>query len=149
MVAECLEVTDGTPSRSLTIDDLYLGGAVFEKVIFDSERLSDFAKVANDRAPVHNDPRFAQTVGFERPIVQGLALSARFSRLIGMYLPGERAVLEKIELKYKAPVFADTELLYRCTVVRILRPMSVVQLALAISVCGKEHVSGQCQCVLR
>src|SRR5437667_12291897 len=113
---ECLEVTDGTPSRSLTIDELKLGQAVFQKVVFDSEKLSHFAKVASDRAPVHNDPRFARTVGFERPIVQGLALSTRFSRLIGMYLPGERAVLEKIELKYRAPVFADSILVYQCEV---------------------------------
>jgi len=146
---ECLEVTDATPSRSLKIDELKLGQAVFEKVVFDSDRLSHFAKVANDRAPVHNDPRFARTVGFEKPIIQGLALSTRFSRLIGMYLPGERAVLEKIELKYRAPVFAGSTLIYQCKVVRVMRPLNVVQLGLSITVDGREHVSGQCQCVLR
>ena len=78
-----------------------------------------------------------------------MQLSTRFSRLIGMYLPGERAVLEKIELKYRAPVFADSILVYQCEVVRLMRPLNVAQLGLSITVDGREHVSGQCQCVIR
>jgi hypothetical protein len=30
-----------------------------------------------------------------------------------------------------------------------MRPLNVVQLGLSITVDGREHVSGQCQCVLR
>ena len=149
MAAECLEVTDTTPSRCLTIDELTSGQTVIQKFVFRAETIANFAKVANDRAPVHNDPRFAMNAGFERPIIQGLALSTRFSRLIGMYLPGERAILERIDLKYKAPVFAETQLVYHCTVARVLRPLKVVQLLLAIAIDGHDHVTGQCQCLLR
>jgi len=114
-----------------------------------AEQLSDFKKLANDRAPIHADKSVAQKAGFDAPIIQGLALAVRFSRLIGMYLPGERAILEKIELKYKVPVFAGQELVYTCSVARMLRPLQVVEMSLAIAVEGKDCVTGRCQCVLR
>jgi 3-hydroxybutyryl-CoA dehydratase len=148
-LTQCLEVTDSMPSRSLAIDDLAVGLAVQEKFVFDAERLLHFRKLANDRAPIHSDPSFARAGGFDEPIIQGLALSTRFSRLIGMYLPGERAILERIELKYRAPVFAGQQLIYRCELTRILRALKVVQLALAISVNGEDRVTGQCQCLVR
>jgi 3-hydroxybutyryl-CoA dehydratase len=148
-VTPCLEVTDSTPARSMSIDDLSVGMAVIQKFVFGEKQLDYFKELAKDRAPIHSDQAVAQRAGFDAPVVQGLALATRFSRLLGMYLPGERAILEKIELKYKAPVFAGQKLIYRCTVMRILRPLSVTQIALGISADGNECVTGQCQCLLR
>jgi acyl dehydratase len=147
--SDCIEVTDATPSRSRSIDDLRVGMTVVQKFAFGLEQLAQFKQLANDRAPIHSNPDVAQCAGFDAPIIQGLALATRFSRLIGMYLPGERAILERIELKYKVPVFAGQQLIYRCTVARILRPLAVTQLTLAISANGKECVTGQSQCLLR
>jgi acyl dehydratase len=147
--ANCIEVTDKEPARRLEMADLAVGQAVFQRFIFDAEVLQHFGEVAKDRAPVHGDRRFAQAAGFEAPIVQGLALATRFSRLIGMYLPGERAILQKFELRYRRPVYALRELIYSCRVARILRPMGVVQLALAIAMDGNDCVSGECQCLVR
>jgi len=149
MSAKHLEVTDSTPSRSLSIDELEVGFSVVQKFVFGAEQLSDFKKLANDRAPIHADKSVAQKAGFDAPIIQGLALAVRFSRLIGMYLPGERAILEKIELKYTVPVFAGQELVYTCSVARMLRPLQVVEMSLAIAAEGKDCVTGRCQCVLR
>jgi 3-hydroxybutyryl-CoA dehydratase len=148
-MTHCLEVTDSTPSRSMSIDDLSVGMAVMQKFVFGEEQLGYFKELAKDRAPIHNDRGVAQRAGFDAPIVQGLALATRFSRLLGMYLPGERAILEKVELKYKSPVFAGQRLIYRCTVMRVLRPLRVTQIALGISADGNECVTGQCQCLLR
>jgi 3-hydroxybutyryl-CoA dehydratase len=149
LLADCLEVTDSTPSRSLSIDNLSVGLAVVQKFAFGQAELDHFKELAKDRAPIHSDRGVARNAGFDAPIIQGLALATRFSRLIGMYLPGERAILEKVELKYKAPIFAGQQLIYRCTVTRILRPLRVAQLALLIAADGKDCVTGHCQCVLR
>jgi len=144
-----LKVTDDTPSRRLGIDEITVGDMVSQQVTFTDEMLSAFAVVANDRAPVHNDPRFARAAKFDAPIIQGLALSTRFSRLIGMYLPGEGAILEKLELKYRRPTYVGQPLLYRCVVSRMLRPAGVVQLTLSIASGGNDHVTGHCQCLVR
>jgi 3-hydroxybutyryl-CoA dehydratase len=143
-----LEVTDDTPSRTLTIDDIAIGDGVVQKVVFGAERHQAFACLARDRARVHGDPTFARQKGFAAPIIQGLAVASGFSRLMGMYLPGEHAVLEKIEFKYHHPVYADRELLYGCKVQRILRPLRVVVLTLSVSFEGVDHVTGQCQCLM-
>jgi acyl-CoA thioesterase FadM len=66
-----------------------------------------------------------------------------------MYLPGERAILEKIELQYRHPVYADRELTYSCTVARVRRALGRIQLTLTITVDGIVHVRGECQCLLR
>ena|SRR5207249_1789187 len=143
-----LEVTDHTPPRALTIGEITVGDTVIQRVVFDAEKHNAFACLARDRAPVHDDAKFAQQRGFEAPVIQGLAVVSRFSRLMGMYLPGEHAVLEKVEFKYHRPVYADRELLYACTVLRILQPLRVVVLALSVSLDGFEHVTGQSQCLI-
>jgi 3-hydroxybutyryl-CoA dehydratase len=144
-----LEVFDDTPGRSLGIEDLATGAAVFQRVRLTDDMLAAFVALANDRAPIHEDTQAAVVRGFEAPIVQGLALSTRFSRLIGMYLPGERAVLESVDLKFRRPVYRGTDLIYRAVVHRIFRPMHVVELALSISADGETCVSGACRCLIR
>src|SRR5262249_41022330 len=127
---------------------LTLGQRVRQHFRFDAEFLETFGRFARDRAPVHIDPEFARDRGFAAPIVQGLALATRFSRLIGMYLPGERAVLETIELHYRRPVYADRDLVYSATLQRVFRPMRVVMLALSIADDDILYVNGYARCRL-
>jgi acyl dehydratase len=66
-----------------------------------------------------------------------------------MYMPGESAILEKIDLKFRTPVFAGDDLIYSAEVSRVLPPLKVVQLSLAITANDKQCVTGQCQCLVR
>lgn len=143
------EVFDDTPVRHLTVDHIEVGQSVFQRVCFAPEMVRAFGRLANDRAPVHDDPRFARAAGFDGPIVQGLALSARFSRLLGMYLPGANAILESVELKFRRPVHVEQHVVYRAVVDRVFRPMRVVELSLSISCDDVDHVTGRCRCLLR
>jgi 3-hydroxybutyryl-CoA dehydratase len=148
-LTELLEVFDHTPSRGLTIDDVVPGHGVYQRVCFGADLLAAYTALAHDRAPVHHDAGFARASGFTGPIVQGLALSTRFSRLIGMYLPGERAILESIDLKFRRPVYAGSELTFTAIVQRVFRPMRVVDIALSISAEDTTHVTGGCRCLIR
>jgi 3-hydroxybutyryl-CoA dehydratase len=143
-----LKVTNDTPSRALRIEDLAPGDTVAQTVVFDSEKRKAFSVLAHDRAPIHHRAGFAWEQGFDAPVIQGLAVTTRFSRLIGMYLPGEQAILQKVEFKYRRPVYADRELLFSCTVVRVLRPLGVVVLGLSVSLGGVDHVTGLSQCLV-
>jgi 3-hydroxybutyryl-CoA dehydratase len=143
-----LEVTDETPPRALSIGDIAVGDTVVQRVVFDAQKHLAFACLAWDRGRIHGDDTFARQRGFDAPIVQGLAVASRFSRLLGMYLPGENAILQKIQFKYHRPVYADHELLYGCKVQQLMRPLRAVVLALSVSVDGIDCVTGECQCLI-
>lgn len=144
-----LTVDDAAQSRNPAIGDLVVGDSVEQQFAFLTEHRFAFSQVANDRAPVHEDERFAQKSGFEGTIIQGLCVSSRFSRLIGMYLPGEHAILESISLKYFLPTYENQSLTYRVEVVRVFRPMKVVRLKLSVLFGTNVHVSGEAQCLAR
>lgn len=144
-----LTVDDEMPSRAMTIRDLVVGDAVQQVFVFDTAARRAFAAVANDRAPIHEDERFAHAHGFPGVILQGMCVSTRFSRLIGMYLPGEHAILQQIELKFRHPSYEGQQLVFQARVERILAPMRVVRLSLSSGAEGATHVVGRAQCLIR
>ena len=146
---QILTVDDATPSRPLRVGEIMVGDAVEQYFAFDSAARAAFAQVANDRAPVHEDERFAHAHGFRGTIIQGMCVSTRFSRLIGMYLPGEYAILEALTLKFRHPTYEGQALVFRAEVTRILPPLKVVKLALSASSDGIHHITGEAQCLIR
>jgi acyl dehydratase len=142
-------VGDDTPSRALALDAIEIGASVEQSVMFDEEMWRRFDALAGDAAPVHRQSTAARALGFDRPILQGLAVTTRFSRLLGMYLPGEHAVLQRVEFRFRRPVLVPALLDYRAEVTRVLRPVRAVQLALEVRVGAEVHVTGSAQCVLR
>lgn len=146
---EILTVDDATPSRPLRVGEIVVGDAVEQHFAFDAAARKAFAAVANDRAPVHEDERFAHAHGFRGTVIQGMCVSTRFSRLIGMYLPGEFAILEMLSLKFKHPTYEGQALVFRAEVTRILPPLKVVKLALSAGSAGIHHITGEAQCLIR
>ena len=146
---QLLTVDDATLARACSIGDLQIGDVVEQHYAFDAESRRAFAKVANDRAPLHEDERFAHAHKFRGTIIQGLCVSTRFSRLIGMYLPGQHAILEKIALKYRHPTYEDQRLVFRAEVSRLLPKLKVVKLILTASAEDAVHITGEAQCLIR
>jgi len=142
-------VDDATPDRALSIAEIAIGDAVEQRFAFDERTREAFRTVASDRAPLHDDGRFARAQGFSGPIVQGLCVATRFSRLIGMYLPGRHAILERIDLKFRRPTHEGEALVFRAEVTRVLRPMRVVRLQLSVRSAAGVHLSGEAQCLIR
>lgn len=142
-------VDDHSPERALTIDEIAVGDSVVQSFAFEDLARDAFQKLANDRAPLHDDERFARTQGFQGTVIQGLCVSTRFSRLLGMYLPGRHAILERIELKFRRPTHEGEPLVFRAEVTRVLRPMRVVRLELSARSEAGIHVLGEAQCLVR
>jgi 3-hydroxybutyryl-CoA dehydratase len=144
-----MEIFIDTPPRRLSFADLKAGDEVFEKRCFTYETITAFSAITNDTAPVHNNHDYANTMGFNKIIVQGLLVTSPFSRLIGMYLPGERALLGKIEFKYNRPTYCNQELIYKARIEKMRPPLKIIQLSLCITSNGESHVTGNAQCYLR
>lgn len=144
-----LVVDSKASAHALSISDVVLGDAVECSFVFTPEHRKAFAECSGDMALLHVDRDFAIAQGFEETIIQGLCVSSRFSRLIGMFLPGERAILQSVNFKYFRPTYEGQELLYRVEVSRMLAPMKVVKLALRVSSAAGIHVLGEAQCLIR
>ena len=148
-IDDCLLVNDSTAARELSLGDIVVGQSVKQVHSFCPEAMMQFQFIANDLAPLHHDDKFAQNMGFPGKIVQGLLVSSRFSRLIGMHLPGTRTVLQSIEFRYKKPVAVGMELEYLVAVERVVPAANAVKLRLAVTHNGDVHVNGQCQCLVK
>jgi 3-hydroxybutyryl-CoA dehydratase len=67
--------------------------------------LDAFRKLSGDENPLHVDKQYAQSAGFEERVVYGMLTASFFSTLIGMYLPGEKALFQGADISFRAPVF--------------------------------------------
>ena len=149
LIDDCLLVNDATAARELSLAEIVVGQSVQQVFSFCPDAIMQFQFIANDLAPLHHDDKFAQKMGFPGKIVQGLLVSSRFSRLIGMYLPGTSTVLQSIEFRYKKPITVGMELEYRVTVDRVVPAANSVKLRLSVTHNGHEHMNGQCQCLVK
>ena len=126
-----------------------IGQSVAQRYHFTDEAMQHFAGIANDRAPLHWELATARNMGFDAPIVQGLAVVSRFSRLIGMYLPGARAVLQSSDFKYRRPTFVGQEIEYIATITKVAKVLRCVKMRLLVQSDDGFHVDGWCQCLVR
>lgn len=144
-----LVVDDSTPSRLLAFSELHVGDSVSQVITFTTELRKAFHQLARDNAPVHEDADFARARGYDGPILQGLCVTSRFSRLIGMYLPGEGAVVQSFTFKFRKPVYEGRLIEYRVEVMRMLHALQVVRLRLTVESDGQLCIEGEAQCLLR
>lgn len=134
----------------LTIDEIKVGDSYSEEVVFDAETVGGFIGLTGDRAGIHVDRIFSREKRFENLVVHGFLLSIRFSRILGMELPGEHTVIGSVELKFHAPVYVGDRVKYTATVTRILKPLGAVLLTLSIEKAdGVVCVEGKTTCVFK
>ncbi|PID94685.1 MAG: dehydrogenase [Bacteroidales bacterium] len=88
---------------------LKLGDKYTHKFSYTQEDVELFAKVTGDNNPIHVDAEFAKNTPFGRPIMHGFLSSAVFSTVFGTLFPGQGTIYMSQEMKFKAPMFVDTE----------------------------------------
>jgi 3-hydroxybutyryl-CoA dehydratase len=88
-------------------EDLSLGMRARFEVPLTAEMMTAFAAVSGDLNPLHLDEVYARQKGFTGRVAFGMLTSSLYSRLVGMYLPGKRALLQGIDLEFKGPAYID------------------------------------------
>lgn len=136
--------------RFLSIDEITVGESWRESVHFDETAINAFAAVSDDYAPHHLDENAARRNGFDGKIVHGLLIGARFSRLLGMFLPGAGTVIHSFSLELQRPVPVDSRMELSVVVAKIHKAIRSVQLDLvARDEVGRVSVKGRATCVFR
>ena len=70
-----------------------------------------FHDISGDKNPMHMDGDYAQNHGYDGRLVYGLLTSSFYSKLVGMYLPGQYCILKSIEVFFERPVYIGDTLL--------------------------------------
>ncbi len=134
----------------LSINDIQVGDSYSEEVLFDEETIARFITLTQDTARIHTNKTFSEQKGFDNLVIHGFLLSIRFSRILGMEIPGENTVIGSIELNFHAPVYVGDTVKYTVTVKRILHPLGTILLDLKIQkLNGTTCVEGKATCVFK
>ena len=113
--------------------DIKIGdSASFEKIIT-ADDLDKFADLSGDHNPLHMDEKYAARSEFKSRVVFGMLLGAWVSRLVGMDLPGKKALLLKEGLEFKKPAYIGDKILVKGTVTHKSEATRLLDLAIEIS----------------
>lgn len=133
-----------------TFAELEVGASVEEEVVWTPGDLETFARLSGDVAPLHRDPGFAQSMGYEGVIVFGMLAAAPFSRLLGCRLPGKLSVFHSLRIDFAGPIYLDERIRYRVELKQLSPASRTAVLEVKASrLDGTVVLRGQAQCGLR
>jgi len=73
--------------------------------------LATFRALSGDTNPLHEDDAFARSFGYREAVVFGFLSSSYYSTLVGVYLPGRFALLNRIVIDFVSPLYCHSELI--------------------------------------
>lgn len=119
--------------------------------IFINEKLEeDFAKISGDFNPLHMNEEYAKKTKFKKRVCHGMLLGSFFSRLIGMYLPGEKALYFSQNLNFIEPCFINDLVIVRGKIIDKSEATKIIKIETTIkNTTGKVLVEGIAQVLVR
>ena len=112
--------------------------------------LENFAKLSGDYNPLHMDKDYAKNTLFKKRVCHGMLLSSFFSRLVGMYLPGQNALYLSQSLKFPTPCFINEKITVLGKVVSKSESTQIITLQTTIiNESGKCLVDGNAKVLVR
>lgn len=100
-----------------------------ELVVTVTEAMIDaFAALSGDTNPLHTDAAYARSRGFAGRVAHGQLTAAFLSTLVGVHLPGRRALLQGVRTTFHAPVLVGDVLTVRGSIDQISEAVRRVEL---------------------
>ena len=91
-------------------EDLYIGLKEDFEVVLTVDKMEKFKDISGDDNPLHTNEEFALKKGMLGKVVYGMRISSFYSTLVGVYLPGEKCLLQGIDIIFKKPVYLNEKL---------------------------------------
>jgi len=120
------------------IEDLRVGDEVSFKEVISEDMVDQFVSLTGDRSTLHINNNFALQRGFKGRVVHGVLLLGFLSRAVGMYLPGENALLQNLNSHFLAPAYIGEAVLIKINVEQISKATRTILLKASI----EKHNSG-------
>ena len=132
-----IDIAEDRALSSISVGDT----ASIEKVITE-EDLVAFSNLSGDFNPLHTDAAYAQSTPFKQRVVFGFLLGAYVSQLVGMHLPGKRALILKESLDFKKPVHIGDPIVITGIVISKSESTGIIEIKILITVLGLATTEG-------
>lgn len=86
-------------------DEIEVGHKESFTVTITEEMRNKFRDITGDVNPLHNDIEYAKANGHKECVAFGMMSVSFLSTLAGVYLPGERSLIQKTEVNFRKPVY--------------------------------------------
>ena len=120
-------------AERVDIQSVRIGSKATFELQISREQLLQFSELSGDKNPLHDSDDFAKRKGFKGVVCHGMLLSSYFSRLAGMYIPGENCLLQAVKLSFVEPVYINEECVLVGEVVEIYESINTIVLKAQIS----------------
>lgn len=132
-----------TRATQLAYDAIHVDDCVeFTRTLTERD-VQQFAALIGDYNPLHMDPAFAAASLYGHTIVHGMLVGSLFSTLVGMHLPGERALYLAQTLQFKQPFISGMTVSVRGRVISKHDSIRVITIATEALHQGTVLVSGE------
>jgi 3-hydroxybutyryl-CoA dehydratase len=119
--------------NNYTFDELNVGMTESFKVSITEEMLDAFKGITGDVNPLHNDEEFAKAKGHPGRVAYGMLTASFLSTLAGVYIPGERSLIQQVETKFAKPVYIGDELTVTGEITELVESVQRLELKVTIT----------------
>ena len=125
-----------------SFEEIQLNKVFSFKKKFSREDVLNFAELSGDINPLHIDSEFGKKSIFGRNIVHGMLISSLFSKVIGVYCPGENSLYLSQSLEFRKPLFFNEEIEVRAKIIKKISSIKVIEMKMEILRQKEKLVSG-------
>lgn len=132
--------------NNYNFEDLSVGMSESFEVNITEDMLSKFKDITGDINPLHNDESFAVSKGHPGKVAYGMLTASFLSTLAGVYIPGEKSLIQQVETKFSNPVYIGDTLTVKGEISELIE--SVQRLELKVTITnqnGKKVLRGKMQ----
>ena len=132
--------------NNYNFEDLSVGMSESFEVNITEDMLSKFKDITGDINPLHNDESFAVSKGHPGRVAYGMLTASFLSTLAGVYIPGEKSLIQQVETKFSNPVYIGDTLTVKGEISELIE--SVQRLELKVTITnqnGKKVLRGKMQ----
>ncbi|MEK7551819.1 MAG: MaoC family dehydratase [Patescibacteria group bacterium] len=129
-------------AKKLSYTEIKVGDSYSFSEIVTADKVYEFARLTGDYNPLHVNLKFGKRSIFGNNIAHGMFVASFFSKLIGMYCPGERSLYLSQTLNFRKPVFFNDKITVNGTVTDKADSFNIVSIKMEISKEGIVLVDG-------
>lgn len=119
--------------NTFSFEDLMIGKKEYFTTQITDKMIDGFFEITGDENPLHRDADFAIRKGFERNVCYGMLTASFLSTLAGVYIPGERSLIQSVEVKFVKPVYVGDVLSVEGIVEELNETVKQIVLKVAIT----------------